>query len=38
MMNNKQALIERSGFHEVVDSEAMFLDLFATFRSNKVIP
>jgi nucleoside-diphosphate-sugar epimerase len=28
----------RSGFHEFVDTEAMFLDIFADFRRRKVIP
>ncbi|NER81943.1 MAG: SDR family oxidoreductase [Leptolyngbya sp. SIO1D8] len=30
--------IQQAGFHEVVDSEAMFLSLFQTFRDRKFIP
>jgi hypothetical protein len=28
----------RFGFHEVVDTEQMFLDVFETYRRNRVIP
>ena len=30
--------IRQAGFHEVVDSEEMFLRLFAAFRAARIIP
>ena len=30
--------IRRAGFHEYVETERMFLDIFTEFRERKVIP
>ena len=30
--------VQQAGFHRVVDSEAMFMSLFQTFRDRKIIP
>ena len=30
--------VQQAGFHSVVDSEAMFLSLFQTFRDRKIVP